>query len=215
MVSLGCGDYNLVTIQALQILKNSDVICIPTKSNGNFNKSLTYKIIQDLFSHFDFKTKIVPVFCPMRYKLKDWENEANTILQQTTKYKNISFVTLGDASIYSSVYYILDIIKQKAPKLYNSCEVVAGITSFSYGSAVVKKPLCIGDSGLCIVPLVDKEIKNTTIYMRPKVGMDTKTIQEHGEIWTFENLNSKCEKISNKKIKKVKGYMTLFIDFFR
>jgi precorrin-2/cobalt-factor-2 C20-methyltransferase len=69
MVSLGPGNIDLITIKALEVLKNSDVICIPTKSKDNsFDKSLTYKIINQLMLKHNFKTKIVPVYTPMNFK---------------------------------------------------------------------------------------------------------------------------------------------------
>ncbi len=35
MVSLGPGDIELITIKALKALRESDAICIPTKSSDN------------------------------------------------------------------------------------------------------------------------------------------------------------------------------------
>jgi precorrin-2/cobalt-factor-2 C20-methyltransferase len=68
---------------------------------------------------------------------------------------------------------------------------------------------------MSIVPLLDKEVPNTTIYMRPKIGLDTSYIEEQGEIYSFENLNFTNETITPKKIEKTTKYMTLFIDFFK
>jgi len=215
MVSLGSGDSELVTIKALKVLKQSDTICVPTKSiNNSFKKSLTYKIVFSLMKEYNFNPKIVPIYTPMNFKKKDWEREVDIILGEFKTKNIVSFVTLGDASIYSTVYYLLDIIKKQNRKIYKNSEVIAGVTSFSQASARIKKPLCIGNSGLQIVPLVDGKIQNTIIYMRPKVGRDTKKIRQKNKIWTFENLNFNGEKIVNRKIKIVKKYMTLFIDFF-
>ncbi len=93
--------------------------------------------------------------------------------------------------------------------------MIAGVTSFSNASARVKRPLCLGDSKLQIVPLLDKELPTTTIYMRPKIGIDTSKIEQKGSIYTFENLNYKDEDITPYKKSRVTKYMTLFIDFFR
>jgi precorrin-2/cobalt-factor-2 C20-methyltransferase len=93
--------------------------------------------------------------------------------------------------------------------------VIAGVTSFSQASAKIKRPLCVGDSRFEIVPLLDKEVPTTTIYMRPKIGMDTKIIKEKGEIYTFENMNYKEENIVSYKKSHIQKYMTLFIDFFK
>ena len=67
MVSLGPGDYELITIKALKALKNCDAICVPTKSKGSFDKSITYKIITKLMSEFSFNKEIIPMYTPMKF----------------------------------------------------------------------------------------------------------------------------------------------------
>ena len=216
MVSLGAGDIDLVTIKALEVLKSVDAICVPTKSSDNsFSKSLTHKIVLKLMQKHEFEKELIPVYSPMRFNPEDWEEEASVVLRACEDNKKVAFVTLGDAGIYSSVYYILDIIKEKNFELYEDCEVIPGITSFSDASARIKKPLCLGDSALEIVPLLDYEVPKTKIFMRPKIGMETSNIKEEGKIYSFENLNFEGEKIYDNKIDRVKKYMTLFVDFFK
>ena len=215
MVSLGAGDIDLITIKALKALKNSDIICIPTKSKDcSFEKSMTYKIVSKLMNEHNFAKTIVPVYTPMHFKKEDWQYQVDIIMNCFKDKKTVSFVTLGDAAVYSTVYYLLDIIKDQNKTIYDNCEVCEGITSFSNASAKVKEPLCIGDSSFSIVPLLDKEVPNTTVYMRPKIGMDTSAFDTKGRCYTFENMNFKDEKIIPNKIPKTTKYMTLFIDFF-
>jgi len=216
MVSLGPGDHELVTIKALKALQKCGAICIPTKSSDNsFDRSITHKIISKLMDEFGFDKPILPIYSPMNFKKDDWQYQVDIIQKGIKKYGRVSFVTLGDSAIYSTVYYLLDIIKKQDKKLYKRSEVIAGITSFSYASSQMKKPLCLGDTAFKIVPLHKKKVPSTTVYMRPKIGMETDTIQENGKIYTFENLNMQGETMSKGKIKKVKKYMTLFIDFIK
>lgn len=216
MVSLGPSDYELVTIKALKALQKSGAICVPTKSSDNsFEKSITYKIVKDLMEEFGFEKPIIPVYSPMRFKEKDWQNQVDLIQKGIKDHGSVSFVTLGDAAVYSTVYYLLDIIKKQDKKLYKKSEVIAGITSFSYASSRVKKPLCLGDNRFELIPLIGKEVPSTKVYMRPKVGMDTSEIEESGAIYTFENLNFTGEHIQKGKLEKVRKYMTLMIDFVK
>jgi len=216
MVSLGPGDPELITIKALKALQDSDAICIPTKSIDNsFDKSLTHSIVSELMRLYDFKKPLIPIYTPMQFRQEDWQRQVDLIYSGFEKYERLSFVTLGDSAVYSTVYYILDIIKLQNQALYQDTEVIAGVTSFSQASAKIKKPLCIGDSRFTIVPLIDRDIPTTTIYMRPKIGMSTDLIKESGDIYTFENLNYKGEEITPYKKSRVDKYMTLFIDFFK
>lgn len=214
MVSLGPGDHELVSIKALKALQNSGAICIPTKSHDHsFNRSVTHKIISQLMDEYGFSKPIIPVYTPMNFKQKDWQYQVDIIQEGIEKYGSVSFVTLGDSAIYSTVYYLLDIIQKQDKKLFKKSEVIAGITSFSYASSQAKKPLCLGDTAFKIVPLLGKKVPSTTVYMRPKIGMETDSIKEKGEIHTFENLNMLGETITKGKVPKVQKYMTLFVDF--
>lgn len=214
MVSLGPGDFEHVTIKALKALKDSDIICVPTKSKDNsFSKSMTYKIIKDLMNEFGFEKEIVPVYAPMNFTNEAWQKQVDILMECLERVEKISFVTLGDSAVYSTVYYLLDIIEKSHKDIHRNSEVIPGITSFSTASAKVKKPLCLGDNSFEIVPLFDENLPKTKIYMRPKIGMSTENIKENGKIYTFENLNNEGENITPSKIDKVNRYMTLFVDF--
>ncbi|MEN4045742.1 MULTISPECIES: precorrin-2 C(20)-methyltransferase [Sulfurimonas] len=216
MVSLGPGDVELLTLKALNAFRECDAICVPTKSEDNtFTKSISYKIVSDALSLLHVTKTIVPVYSPMHFNYEDWVHEADIILETLQKYNKVCFVTLGDAAIYSSIYYLLDIIKEKNEKIYKSCKVIAGVTSFSAASAEVQKALCLGDEKLIIKPINPRsEVKTTEILMRPKIGMNTEVLGE-GNFYTFENMYLEDAKITSSKISKVKKYMTLFINFAR
>jgi len=216
MVSLGPANWELVTIQALKALQYCGAICIPTKSEDHsFEKSITYKIVKDLMNEYGFDKPIIPVYSPMNFKKKDWQYQVDILVDSIDKYDSVSFVTLGDAAVYSTVYYLLDIIKKQDKKLYKNSVVIAGITSFSYASSKVKKPLCLGDNRFELIPLIGKEVPSTKVYMRPKIGMKTDDINENGTLYTFENLNFEGENIQKGKLEKVRKYMTLMIDFIK
>lgn len=216
MVSLGPGDVELLTLKALNAFRECDAICVPTKSEDNsFTKSISYTIVSDALKLLGEHKEIVPVYSPMRFKKEDWIAEAEVILQTLRRFDTVCFVTLGDAGIYSSIYYLLEIIEQREKNIYENCEVIAGVTSFSAASARVKKALCLGDEQLFIKPINPrKSPKTTEILMRPKIGMDTESLGD-GEFYTFENMYLSDEKITPSKIKKVKRYMTLFINFVK
>lgn len=214
MVSLGPADIELLTLKACRAFEESDAICIPTKSSdSSFDKSISYKIVKEALEFLGIKRELVPVYSPMLFNEDDWKDEANIILETLKRYDCVSFVTLGDAGVYSSIYYLLDIIKDRDIDIYNNSEVIAGVTSFSAGSARVKKALCLGDEELIIKPINPRgKVETTRILMRPKIGMDTDMLGE-GDFYTYENMYLEGENISPFKIDRVKNYMTLFINF--
>ena len=213
-VSLGPGEAEMITVAGLEVLMGVDAICIPTKSEDrSFSRSMTHSIVDRLMNKFNFSKPIIPIYTPMLYQDEDWLAQVKEIYKALDIYQKVAFVTLGDASIYSTVYYLLDIIKNDNKKLYNQSKVIAGVTSFSYASARVKKPLCIGESEMRISLLPKRELPCTTIYMRPHVGLDTSNIIAKGELYTFERLSFDDENIYKGKPKSIRGYMTLIIDF--
>ena len=216
MVSLGPGDAELLTLKALNAFKECDAICVPTKSEDNsFAKSISYTIVRDALKILGVEKEILPVYSPMHFIYEDWVHEAEVILDALKSHQKVCFVTLGDAGVYSSIYYLLDIIKERDAALYHSCEVIAGVTSFSAASAESKKALCLGDEELLIKPINPRgEVKTTQILMRPKIGMDTEILGE-GDFYTYENMYLSDAKITPSKIERVKKYMTLFINYAR
>ena len=214
MVSLGPGDVELLTLKALNAFAECDAICVPTKSNDNsFKKSISYKIVSQALEILNTKKEIIPVYSPMMFMEEDWDNEAGIILEAAKKYKTVCFVTLGDAGVYSSIYYLLNRIQKADPELYENSEIIAGVTSFSAASARVKKALCLGDEELVIKPINPrKDVKTTEILMRPKIGMNTEELGD-GDFYTFENMYLNNEKITASKVETVSRYMTLFLKF--
>ena len=213
-VSLGPGEAEMITVAGLEALMGVDAICIPTKSEDrSFTRSMTHSIVTKLMDKFNFQKPLIPIYTPMLYKDEDWKAQVDEIYKALKSYHKVALVTLGDAGVYSTVYYLLDIIKNGDAKLYEASKVIPGITSFSYASAKVKKPLCIGESEMKISLLPKRNVPVTTIYMRPHIGMDTAEIEQKGKIYTFEKLCFEDEKIYIQKPKKIKGYMTLIIDF--
>ncbi len=214
MVSIGPGDEELLTLKALNAFKDCDAICVPTKSKDNsFTKSISYTIVSNALKILNIEKIIVPVYSPMQFVESDWDYEAKVILESAKKYRSVCFVTLGDAGVYSSIYYLLHRIKASNEELYNNTQVIPGVTSFSAASAVAKKALCLGDEQLLIRPINPRDdVKTTEILMRPKIGMDTKELGD-GDFYTFENMYLEDERIIPSKLSVVKKYMTLFINF--
>ena len=214
MVSLGPGDAELITLKGLHALQEADAVCIPTKSeDGSFTRSVTYDIIETLASRYTIDAVRIPVYTPMRFRPDDWKRQADIVAETCKNYTRVCFVTLGDSAIYSSVYYVAEMLQKHYPDIYETMRVIPGITSFSEASARLKRPLCLGESGVEIVPLCNLQAPKTRIYMRPRIGMRTDTLPAFGETVTLENLHFDNERISRGWIPVVKRYMTLFIDF--
>ena len=202
IVSLGPGNPELITIQALKTLESSDVIFVPVRSSKlEWKGSVAYQILKNIHNTNDdwFKTqldsfnfikkweeKFVPIYTPMSYDPESWKDQVEQIVNACNVNTKVSFVTLGDAALFSSAYYLLDIIAQNHPLVYDNTKIVSGISSLSYASALVKKPLCLGNSKLEIVPVHGEELQSTKVYMRLHKGDDLSDLQGN-DLYYFEN----------------------------
>ena len=153
-IGVGPGDPELITVKAVNVLKEVDVVCVPQAMPGK--PSLALKIAQDYLSE---GIEILELVLPMTENQDDleraWQEAGLKILEQLEKGKNVAFLTLGDPSIYSTYSYVSKVIKRKAP--YIEIETIPGITSFSLAAAKAGVPLVEKDESLMILPVGDRQ----------------------------------------------------------
>lgn len=214
IVSLGPGDPELLTLKAYKTLQNSDAVCIPTKTRDRFDKSRAYDIITSAFAETPLTQPLIPVYSPMKLKEEDWQEQLSCIMEALAKHDHVSYVTLGDAGVYSTAYYLLERIQASHPDIYEYSEVIPGITSFSLASAKSKNPLCLGEETLTVRPFKPKkELRHTTVYMRGEKGMPISDLPLQGNTLLFERLEMEDETISSEAPGTINQYMSLLIDF--
>jgi len=230
IISLGPGKPELITIQALQALIECDIILVPTRSKEpNQPVSVAYNIIEKVFDKYgsnfadstassgnstNWKDKIKTYYTSMNYSSESWDSQVNDIIEAYNSDKKVGYVTLGDAGIYSSAYYLLNIIKEKYSSVYDNTEVIAGITSFSYASAMIKKPLCLGDSGLNVIPMHAESSEPGKVYMRFHKGDKTDTLKGK-DLYFCKNLGMEDESCEQGLPETITHYLSLVIDFAR
>ncbi|WP_291562213.1 MULTISPECIES: cobalt-factor II C(20)-methyltransferase [unclassified Clostridium] len=144
-VGVGPGGEELLTLKAVRVIENCDVIIAPSAKAGGV--SIAYEtaknFIKDnqevIISHFpmgkpDKEEKVYDAFKTIEEYLKDG--------------KDVAFLTIGDAFVYSTYIYLLKHIKEQNYKT----ETVPGITSFCASASIADRILVIGDEPLLIVP---------------------------------------------------------------
>jgi precorrin-2/cobalt-factor-2 C20-methyltransferase len=128
-VGVGPGDPELLTVKGIKTLKSVPVICAPKSSKAK--PSLALSIVQNvLMERKDDYTIFEPVFPMIEDKMEleiYWTDAAQLIMDELEKGGDVSFITLGDPSIYSTFSYIANIIKDEGYLV----EMIPGITSFT------------------------------------------------------------------------------------
>ncbi|MBR1735463.1 MAG: precorrin-2 C(20)-methyltransferase [Firmicutes bacterium] len=216
-VGVGCGDPELMTLKAVRIIKENDIIAAAGKEP---EKSAAYKIAVQVIPELSEK-KITAINMPMtkdRNVIGQAHKEgAKTIEKYLESGKNVVYITLGDPTVYSTFSYIEKIVSSDG---YET-EYVSGITSFCMAAAKFCVPLCEWDEEVCIMPSVhsanDIDFKNRN-YVLMKCGKKLKDIKEifcdkGYELYMAENCGMSGEKIYRgiEEIPDETGYFSTII----
>ena len=148
-VGVGPGDPELITLKALRILREADVIFCPEKEEGA--GSFAFEIIKEHLT--EKKQEIVNLVYPMHYRgghlQEAWEKNAGCIAGHLKGERTGVFLTLGDPSVYSTFMYTLPYISAAGVET----EVIPGIPSFCAAAAAAQIPLVSWNENLVIMPV--------------------------------------------------------------
>ena len=159
-VGCGPGDPELLTIRALNLITEADVIFVPTSKldKPSIALSIVAKYIKET-------TKIINLVFPMvkdKDVLKDyWKKNTLEISQMVRTGKKTLYLTVGDPSLYSTWIYIHRELKKNHKDI--EIEIIPGITSIFAFAAESKLSLVEGNEHLSIVPACYdlNKVKNT------------------------------------------------------
>ena len=222
-IGVGPGDPELITLKAVKILENIEVVCVPQAKKGK--PSLALNIAA---KYLPEEVNVLELVLPMTEEKNElessWQEAGAQILTYLEKGMDVAFLTLGDPSLYSTFSYVSRVVKSLAPQV--EVEVIPGITSYSLAAAKTGVSLAEKDESLLIVPVGSQEElldglerKHNVVLM--KVSRDFDFILEALEKSNrLENsyFVSRCgqeKEYITKDIKKLKGlkidYMSLIL----
>lgn len=162
-IGVGPGDSELLTIKAINILRNVEYIFAPS---GNADSGLAINVIKPYIN-----CSYVLLKFPMtsNFKKQILKN-AKIVYEKLSSGKNCAFVTLGDVSIYSSFWYLYDELVKIDKNL--EVEIIPGITSFSLASARLKMPIAQKDESFCVTPfcnfgVIRNDLFKSIVFLKP------------------------------------------------
>ena len=182
-IGVGVGDPENITLKAIKVLRDIDVIVLPEAKTGE--GSTAFDIVKEYI-----KEDVEQIFLefPMIKELETRKifrkNNADIIKNELEKGKNVAFLTIGDPMTYSTYNYVLEYLDKDT-----IVETVAGINSFNSIAARLNIPLVIGDEDLKVISVnkntdFHKEIENNDnlVFMKISRSFDKikKAILETG-----------------------------------
>ncbi|MDH5816607.1 MAG: precorrin-2 C(20)-methyltransferase [Candidatus Nezhaarchaeota archaeon] len=154
-VGVGPGDPDLLTLKAVKVLGDVDVIFAPKPSTDKPSLALT--IVKPMLRDHQEVVELVYPMTKEREVLEAcWEKNADLIISKLMTGKNAAFITLGDPMLYSTFIYTCRKIVAKAPDV--EIEIVPGVTSITECAAISRTSIAEGDEVVVIIPsLSDRE----------------------------------------------------------
>lgn len=145
-IGVGPGDSQLLTVKAVETIKQLDVLYVPQAHHGA--KSVAERIAEPyLPAGLTIKKRHFPMVKDWQTKMASWQKIAGEIKADVQAGHNVGFLTLGDPSVYSTFSYIAEMVKPAV-----DVQTIAGISSFSQIAASLSIPLMLDSESLEIVP---------------------------------------------------------------
>ena len=152
-IGVGPGDKELLTVKAVDTLKNIDVLYTPEAKKGG--DSLALSIVKKyLPEDLEIKSRHFPMSNDSFEKIQVWNDVSSEIVSDVKDGKDVGFITLGDPMIYSTYVYVMERLMEDI-----EVETIPGISSFSNIASNQNYPLVMDTDPLMVIPCTMEEEK--------------------------------------------------------
>ena len=156
-VGVGPGDPQLLTLKAVNIFRNVQVIF--DIAGPNSHESVSGGILKELSDcHARRERLIFSMAGSMENRTTCWENAADQVIEVLASGEDAAVATIGDPLIYSTFGYLRRQILLRMPQV--DIEVVPGITSFQAAAALRGEPLVENREILTIIPALENSLSS-------------------------------------------------------
>ena len=147
-VGVGPGDPELITLKAVKILNQVEVIFAAASSKNEYSLAL-----ENAGSHMQNGAEVVKLDFPMTrvvdFLEEAWEKNAHLILEYVQQGRDAAFITIGDPLTYSTFGYVMRALGELAPDV-PIC-VVPGITSYQAATAAAREVMAEREQTFCVI----------------------------------------------------------------
>lgn len=163
-VSVGPGDPELLTLKAIRLIKEADVVAVP---NIGHKRQTAYAIAEEYLQGKELLDCSTPMTSDRSVVRAAYEEIANALCALMDEGKTIAYLTLGDVTIYSTYIYVHDLVRARG---YDA-EIIPGVPSFCAVAAKLGMALCEGPERLLIVPVLAADVEEILDTPATKVFM--------------------------------------------
>ncbi len=188
VVGVGPGDPDLITISALNAIKNADLVLCPRSRTNREG------VAEEVVLHHFPELKICPFFFPMTKDslARDTElsRQIEALRPQWENAQTIVLPVIGDSSLYATGFYLYKIWTEIVPDLV--LELRAGISAHSFAAASASSFLAMGSEIFTVIPggaeisrIIDALSSSdcAAIYKPSSLGKDLRHAVESAGPW--------------------------------
>ncbi|AIF50573.1 MULTISPECIES: precorrin-2 C(20)-methyltransferase [unclassified Pelosinus] len=146
-VGVGPGDPQLLTLKAVEVIKNADVVIAPKTEKKEDSTALSIARPY-LKADVEILKLVFPMVSNTDTLADAWENNKNSILKELQAGKKVVFLTLGDPMFYSTYMYVYRLLKDCG----HGIETIPGVPAFCAIGSQLGQPLAEGNDVISIIP---------------------------------------------------------------
>lgn len=215
-VGVGPGDPELLTLKAIRVISQADVILVPDSCKSD---NVALAIAGEYVKGKEIRKVSTPMIRDQSALDRAFEEAADTVSRLLDQGKQAVFLTLGDPCVYSTYMYIHERVRSRG----YAVEVVPGIPSFCAAAARLNQSLCQGSEPLLILPASHNRLElldvpaNKVLMKAGSAILELKqTLLERGELEKasmVENCTMENERVypHMKDLETPSGYFSLVI----
>ncbi len=177
-IGVGPGDPELISLKAVRVMKECDVIAVPGKTPAEtYAYETALKAVPEIGSK-----PVLGINWPMTKDPEElgkiYRTACDVIEEQLEKGQSVAFLTIGDVSVYSTFIYVMKLVREDGHRV----EMIPGITSFSAAASRLGESLAEHREMLHVVPAGYgglRDLPGTTVIM--KAGKNLSEIKKFAE----------------------------------
>lgn len=146
-IGVGPGDPELLTVKAINAIKNVDVIIAPKteKKEGSVALSIARSYLK---TNVEIIYQVFPMVKDFADSPEVFDENKSEIVSLLRQGKNVAFLTIGDPMFYSTYIYIFRLLEKEGVRV----ETIPGVPAFLAIASRLGRPLAFGNEIISIVP---------------------------------------------------------------